>query len=443
MNIHLSEHFTYTKLLRFALPTIIMMICTSIYNVVDGIFVAKYVGPTAFAATHVMIPIIMLLGCIGFMFGTGGNALVAKLLGEKKKVKANQVFSLLIYTTFILGGFFTILGLIIIGPVADYLGLQGILRFNSIEYSNIVLLATIPLIFQFFFHPFMITAERPQLGLLITATAGLSNVLLDALFIIKFNWGVPGAAWATVISEIIGGFVPLLFFMCPNKTPLHLGKAVLDFFSLFKSIGNGMSEFVSHISMSFVGMLYNYQLLKYAGENGVVAFGVIASTNFLFISLFVGYSLGTSSIISYHFGAKNTDELKSLLHKNIRILLCLTIGLTILAELLAGPVTRLFIENRPDLASMAKNGFMIYVLSYLVAGYNIYASAFFTALNNGVISAIISLARTFVFQSACILILPIILGINGIWGSIIVAEISAFLVSAYFIYTKRHKYHYL
>lgn len=443
MNILLSEHFTISKLLRFAIPTIIMMILTSIYNVVDGIFISKYVGSQAFAAVHFVTPIVMLIGCIGFMFGSGGNALVAKLLGEKKPRQANQVFSMLVYVLFGLGACLTLLGIVLLPSMIDFFGVSQEFSFQALTYGYLVLLATVPLIFQFFFHPFMITAERPQFGLLITLIAGGTNVLLDALFVVCFRWGLEGAAYATIISEIFGGFIPLLFFYLPNKTRLHIGKTKWDGHALLQTIGNGMSEFVNHISISFVFMLYIYQMLKYAGEEGVAAFGVITSMNFLFISVFVGYALGTGSIVSYHYGAQNDRELKSLLKNNIKILFCMSVGLMGLSELLASFITGLFIApDNLSLFNFARYGFRIYVISYLFSAYTIYASGFFTALNNGMISAIISLSRTFIFQSLAILILPLLFGVNGIFFSVVVSELIALTLSIFFIwhYRKRYKY---
>ncbi len=444
MNILLSDHFTVSKLLRFAIPTIIMMIFASVYNVVDGIFISKYVGPQAFAAVNFVTPIVMLIGCVGFMFGTGGNALVAKLLGEKKPQKANRVFSMLVYVLFGLGICLTLVGVLVLSKVMQFFNVSQELYSSGVRYGYLVLLATVPLIFQFFFHPFMITAERPQFGLFITMFAGGTNVLLDALFVIYFQWGLEGAAYATIISEIFGGFIPLLFFCLPNKTRLHLGRAKWDSRALIQTIWNGMSEFVNHISISLVFMLYIYQMLKYAGEEGVAAFGVITSMSFLFISVFVGYALGTGSIVSYHYGAHNYRELKSLLKKNVKILLCLSVGLMALSELLATFITGLFISSdHLSLFQFARYGFRIYVLSYLFSAYTIYASGFFTALNNGLISAIISLSRTFIFQSLAIMILPLLFGVEGIFFSVVVAELIALGVSVFFLWRYRKKYRYL
>ena len=442
MNIKLSEHFTYSKLLRFAAPTILMMLFTSIYSVVDGAFVSNYVGSTAFAATSFMMPIIMLLGCIGFMFGTGGSALVGKLLGEKQENYANQIFSLIVYALLIFGILLTGIGVLSVEKILDLYNIQGALKENCQRYGIIVMLATPFLIMEFFFHSLMVTAERPKLGLLFTAVAGISNILLDALFIIIFDWGIEGAAWATFISTFIGGFSPFLFFILPNSTKLHLGKTKLYLKDLLKAISNGMSEFISHISMSVVVLLYNYQLIKYAGENGVVAFGVIACTNFVFLSFFVGYAVGTAPIISYNYGANNTKELQNLFKKNIKILLIGTFTMTLLAELFSKPIIHSFISNNIALEQMAYNGFMIYVVSYIGASFNIYASAFFTALNNGVVSATISFMRTLVFDCVCILILPIFLGLFGIWSAKVVAEILTLIVRCFFVYTLKKKYDY-
>lgn len=443
MEIKLSEHFTFVKLLRFTAPSILMMIFTSIYSIVDGLFVSNYVGATPFAAINIVFPFLMILAAVGFMFSTGGSALIAKTLGEKNRFMANQIFSMLVYVGIVFGAIVSVLALLVIEPVLAMFGVDGELMFQSLIYARILLPFIPVFMLQFMFQSFMITAERPKLGMIITVSAGLTNAVLDALFIVYFQWGVAGAAWASVIGQIVGGGLPLLYFACPNRSSLRLVKTKFYANALVKSCTNGLSEFLGQISMSVVGILYNYQLLRIAGEDGVVAFGVISYVNFIFLSVFIGYSIGSNPIVSYHYGAQNKKELQSLLRKNMVFIGWAAIILTILAELSARMLAEIFVGFDETLLNMTTFGFRIYAISFLLAGFNIYASAFFTALNNGVVSAIISVVRTLVCECGCVMILPIFFGLNGIWSSIIVAEIIALSVSVTLIYKFRNRYGYL
>lgn len=432
MQIQLSEHFTYSKLLRFTAPSIAMMVFISIYSIVDGLFVSNFVGEIPFAAVNIVFPFFMILGAIGFMIGSGGSALVAKTLGEKKKFKANQIFSLLVYTTVAIGIFVSVLGVTFIKPIITALGVEKALLENCLAYSYILLPAVTPFMLQFIFQSFLITAERPTLGLCVTILAGGTNIVLDALFIIVFNWGLQGAAYATVISQIIGGIIPLIYFISPNKSALRLGKTKLYVTALVKACTNGLSEFMSNVSMSIVSILYNYQMLKMVGEGGVVAYGIVSYVNFIFLAVFLGYSTGSNPIVSYHYGAENTDELKNLFNKSLKIIGAFALVLTLSAEVSALQLAKIFVSYDAALLDMTAKGFRIYAVSFLLAGFNIYASAFFTALNNGLISAVISFCRTLVFECLCVLILPIFFGLTGIWSSIIVAEVLSLTVSICF-----------
>lgn len=443
MEIKLSEHFTFAKLLRFTAPSILMMIFTSIYSIVDGLFVANYVGATPFAAINIVFPFLMILAAVGFMFSTGGSALIAKTLGEKDGFMANQIFSMLVYGSIIFGAVVSAVALLVLEPVLAAFGVEGELMVQSLLYGRILLPFIPVFMLQFMFQSFMITAERPKLGMFITVSAGVANVAFDALLIVYFEWGIAGAAWATVIGEIIGGVVPLLYFACPNGSALRLVKTKLYLKALIKSCTNGLSEFLGQISMSVVGILYNYQLLRIAGESGVVAFGVISYVNFIFLSVFIGYAVGSNPIVSYHYGAGDKKELKSLLKNNVIFIGISAIILTLLAESSARLLAMIFISDDEVLLDMTTYGFRIYALSFLLAGFNIYASAFFTALNNGIVSAIISVVRTLVCECGCVMILPIFFALNGIWSAIIFAEVIALCVSVVLILKYRKKYGYL
>lgn len=443
MEIKLSEHFTFAKLLRFTLPSILMMIFTSIYSIVDGLFVSNYVGATPFAAINIVFPFLMILAAVGFMFSTGGSALIAKTLGEKNQFMANQIFSMLVYASIIFGVVVSVIAYVVIKPVLQIFNVEGQLLEYSVLYARI-LLPSVPLfMLQFMFQSFMITAERPKLGMIITISAGLTNIVLDYLLIVVGGMGLAGAAWATVFSTVIGGVIPLIYFGLPNKTPLKLVKTKFYGDALLKSCTNGVSEFLGQISVSLVNILYNYQLLRIAGENGVVAFGVISYVNFVFLSVFIGFSIGSNPIVSYHYGAKNKKELKSLFKKNFLFIGVAAVILTGLAEISARFLANIFVSYDEYLLNLTTYGFRIYAISFLLAGFNIYASAFFTALNNGLISAVIAVSRTLVCECGCVMILPIFFGLNGIWSSIIVAEILALIVSIFLIVKFRKKYGYL
>lgn len=441
-NIQLSDHFTYKKLLRFTLPSIAMMIFTSIYGVVDGFFVSNFVGKTPFAAVNFIMPFLIILGAFGFMLGTGGSALISKIMGEGKMEKAHSLFSMVICVSILLGIVIAVLGVICIRPIAALLGAEGVMLDNCVLYGRIILAAIPAFMLQQEFQSFFILAEKPQLGLYITVSAGVANMVLDALFMAVFQWGVAGAAIATAISQVIGGVLPLLYFWRPNTSRLKFTRLSFDGKALLRICTNGSSELMSNVSMSLVGMLYNIQLMKYAGENGVAAYGVLMYVCMIFIAAFIGYTIGTAPVISYHYGAGNHSELKSLLKRSLIIVGIFSIGMLILGEVLAKPLSILFVGYDASLLNLTLRGFMIFSFSFLFSGLAIYGSGFFTALNNGLISAAISFLRTLVFQTAAILILPRIWGIDGIWISIVVAEVMAALVTVLFWTGNRKRYHY-
>lgn len=443
MNIQLSEHFSYKKLLKYTFPSIIMMIFTSIYGVVDGFFVSNFVGKTPFAAVNFIMPVLMILGTIGFMFGTGGNALIAKTMGEGNPEKANRIFSLLIYVSLACGIFIAVLGICFIRPIASLLGAEGEMLENCVLYSRIILIALPAYILQFEFQSFFSTAEKPQIGLAVTIASGVTNMILDALFVAVFPFGLVGAATATAASQLVGGIVPLFYFGRKNSSLLRLTKTTFDSRAILKTCANGTSELMTNISMSIVSMLYNLQLMKYAGENGVAAYGVLMYVNMIFLAAFIGYAVGTAPIIGYHFGALNTSELKSLLKKSTVIISVFAICMLVLAEVLAYPLANIFVGYDDELMELTLQAFKIFSFSFLFVGFSIFGSSFFTALNNGLISALISFLRTLVFQCAAVIILPLIFGIDGIWISIVAAEVISVAVTAVFIVLKRNKYHYL
>lgn len=441
--IRLSDHFSYSKLLRFTLPSICMMVFTSIYGVVDGLFVSNFAGKTPFAAVNLVIPFIMILGGMGFMIGTGGTALVSKLMGEGKKDEANSTFSMMVLFTLLLGIVLSAVGFLTMRPVSYFLGATDAMIDDCVLYGRIVTGFTFAFMLQNVFQSFFIAAEKPRLGLIVTVAAGVTNMVLDALFIAVFNWGVAGAAIATGLSQCVGGVLPLIYFLRPNDSLLRMRPTSLRLRPILQACGNGSSELMSNISSSLVGMLYNFQLMHLIGEDGVSAYGVLMYVQFIFVAIFIGYSIGCAPVVSFHFGAQNHSELKSLLRKSTLLMASGGVLLTIAARLLAAPLARLFVGYDAGLFELTSHAFRLFSWSFLLAGFNIFASGFFTALNNGAISAAISFLRTLVFQTASVLILPLLLDVDGIWWAITVAEIFAFLISLMFLYLKRNKYHYL
>ena len=442
MNIQLSEHFTYGKLLKFTFPSIIMMVFTSIYGVVDGVFVSNFAGSESFAAVNLIMPFLMILGAIGFMLGTGGSALVAFILGTGDGQKANRVFSLMVYVLIVLGGIFMVGGILFMEPMARLLGADEAMLPVCVRYGRIVMLGLIPFMLQNTFQSFLVTAERPHFGLYITIAAGVTNMVLDALFVGVFRWGVAGAAAATVISQIVGGVIPLVYFICPNKSKLRLGKTKMDFRVLGKAAANGSSEFMTNVSMSLVNMLYNWQLMRLIGAQGVAVFGIIMYVSFIFAAIFIGYSMGSAPVIGFHYGAGNKEELKGLFRKSLWILLVFSVVLTGLAMILAKPLAMIFVAYDAELLELTKRALTIYSLSFLMSGFNIFASSFFTALNDGLTSALISFGRTLMFQVASVLLLPLIFDVDGIWAAVILAEGLALILSAACVIRNRKKYGY-
>lgn len=442
--IQLSDHFNYGRLLRFTLPSIGMMIFASVYSVVDGFFVSNYAGKTPFAAINLIMPVLMILNTVGFMFGTGGSAIVAKAFGEGKKEEANQYFSLFVYLTFALGVVFAVLGIVFARPVAALLGAEGEMLENAVVYACIILAALPFNVLQFLFQSFFVTAEKPQLGLASTVCSGVTNIVLDALLVILLPQPLKlaGAAIATAASQIVGGVLPLLYFGRENDSILRIGKTHFDGKAVFQACTNGSSEFMSNVAMNLVGILYNIQLIRYAGEDGVAAYGVMMYVSGIFSAAFLGYTVGVAPVIGYNDGARNYTELKGLFKQSLVMIGGFSVAMVVIAEVFARPLSGLFVSYDAQLMELTVYGFRIFALSFIFMGFAIFASGFFTALNDGVTSALISFLRTLVFQTASILLLPQLFGINGVWFSIVVAELMAVVVSAVFLVLKRGKYQY-
>ena len=443
MKIQLSDHFTFGRLLRFTWPSIVMMVFTSIYSVVDGIFVSNFAGKTAFAAVNLIFPYLMVFGTVGFMIGTGGTALISMTLGMGDKKKANELFSMLTYLTLLVGVIFTVLSIVFMRPAAMALGATGQMLEDCVLYGNILQLALTAYLLQYIFQSFCITAEKPNMSLVMMVTAGVSNMILDALFVAVFRWGIAGAAIATAIAQYLGAMIPFIYFLRPNDSLLRLGKCCFDGKALLRTLANGSSELMSSVSMSLVSMLYNVQLLRYAGENGIAAYGVIMYVNFFFVSVFIGFTIGAAPIIGYNHGAQNHAELKNMFRKCLVVVGAFAAAMTAGALLLAKPLSGIFVGYDPQLLEMTVRGFIIYGLSFLVCGFNIFGSSLFTALNNGLISAVISFVRTVICQTVAVLLLPMIFGLDGIWWAIVAAESVALVLTVVCFAKFKDRYHYL
>ena len=442
MHIQLSDHFNVRRLLRFTLPSMGMMLFASIYGVVDGFFVSNFAGENAFSAVNLIFPFLMLLGVVGFMFGSGGNALVSKTMGEGDMEKANRIFSMLVYVSIGSSLVLTVLGYLLLRPVAVWMGAEGELLENSLLYGRILLVALPAYIIQIEFQSFFSTAEKPQLGLIVTVAAGVTNIVLDFLLVAVFPFGLAGAAVATTISQAIGGIFPLVYFFRPNAGILRLGRAGWDGRALWKASANGFSELAGNLTLNLVGMLYNFQLMKYAGQAGVAAYGVMLYINTIFLSVFFGYTTGTAPIVGYHFGANNHKELKSLLKKSLVIIAVASVGLFLLAQIFARPLAAIFLGYDAELMNLTVHGLRIFAFSFLFVGVGFFTPGFFTALNDAVTSATISLLRTMVAQVAAVMLLPLVFDMDGIWAAIVVAEMMAMTMAIISLIMKRKKFQY-
>ncbi|MCI8292171.1 MAG: MATE family efflux transporter [Hespellia sp.] len=443
MRIKLSDHFTFKKLLRFTTPSIIMMICTSVYGIIDGLFVSNFVGKTPFAALNLVMPILMGLSTIGFMIGTGGSAIVSITLGEGQKELAHKYFSMLIYIAIGVGVVIAAIGFIFMPQISMFLGATGELLTQCVIYGRILMISLTPFMLQIIFQSFFVTAEKPELSLKMSIFAGVTNIILDFVFIVVFHWGLAGAAAATAVGEFVGGFFPVIYFSSKrNNSLLRLRKTKFYGKVLLKTCTNGSSELMTSVSSSIVNILYNYQLMRFAGENGVAAYGVIMYANFIFAAVYLGYSIGSAPVVGYHYGAGNQTELRNLFRKSLSIIGTAGLIITFLAETLAHPLTGIFVGYDAELYHLTSTGFRLYAISYLLIGFNIWGSGFFTALGDGLTSAMISFLRTLIFQVSMVLILPIFLGVKGIWLAVVIAEILALTVTIFFLAFKRNKYHY-
>ncbi|MBQ6795113.1 MAG: MATE family efflux transporter [Clostridia bacterium] len=443
MAIKLSDHFTLRRLFKFVFPSIVMMVFTSIYGVVDGLFVSNFAGKEAFTAVNLIYPFIMVLGAVGFMIGTGGTAIVAKTLGEGDSKKAKEYFSFLVYATILFGTIIAIAGIALLKPMAQLLGAEGIMVDYCVIYGRIILFALPAFMLQNIFQSFFVSAEKPQLGLFVTVAAGVTNIVLDYLLVGVLPFGLTGAAWATAISQCVGGIVPFLYFAFPNKSALKLTRTRVYPKVLIKTCSNGMSELLGNVSMSLVSMLYNFKLIEVAGNDGVAAFGVIMYLQFIFVSIFIGYAIGSAPIISYNYGAGNENELKGVFRKSLIVMVASGVVMTIASFLLSGALSKVFVGYDMELYNMTVRGFKLFSGAFLACGVNIFASSFFTALNNGVISAVLSVLRTVVFQVLFVLLLPMVWGLDGIWISSPMTEIFSAVAAVVFFVAMRKKYNYM
>ena len=441
--IQLSDHFTYSRLLRFVLPCIGTMLFTSIYGIVDGLCVSNFVGKTAFAAINLIMPLPQMLGTVGFMLGTGGSAIVGITLGEGDQKKADRYFSMFMWAALVSAGVLSVLGILFLRPTAVLLGAKGELLDYAVRYGRILMLALPGFALQNLFQSFFVTAEKPHLGFWFTVGAGCTNMVLDVVMVGMLHWGVEGAALATLISQLVGGVLPVFYFIDRSNTScLHLCRTQFYGRVLWDACINGSSELMTNLSMSLVNILYNYQLLRLAGENGVAAYGVIMYAAFLFVAVFVGYAVGSAPIVSFHYGARNHAEVHNLYSKSLRLIGVVAVVMTGISMVFIPYVSRIFVGYDASLLALTNRAFRLYALSFLIMGFNVYASSFFTALGDGVTSALISFLRTMLFQVIAIIVLPMLLDIDGIWLAITAAELAALAVSVTMFITKDKVFHY-
>ena len=440
----MDGHFGYGRILRSTGPMVLMMMVTSVYSIVDGWFISNYAGSTAFAAMNIIWPAVAIISALGLMLGAGGSALVSKTFGEKDMDRANRIFTMLVRLTFWVGLGISILFFAVMRPVSVALGAEGDMIRYAVVYGRILTAALPIYMIQMVFQPFFMVAGRPELGTVTSLACGIANIVLDALFVAVFGWGLTGAAIATAASFLVGGSIPLWFFTSRrNTTVLQFVKDVEnDWIAIGQSCLNGLSEFVGNISFNVVGICYNLQLMKYIGENGVSAYGVLMYIGFIFGSVFIGYNMGISQVIAFHYGAGNHREMRSLLRKSLVIVGVCSLVITGAVQLLAPGISRLFVGYDAALMDLTTHAMHIYMLSFLLCGFPMFASAWFTALNNGPISALISFSRTLVFELGCVFILPLILGIDGIWMAVNMAEIFAVILSAILVFGLRGRYGY-
>lgn len=441
-NLQLSSHFGYKELFRFTLPAIMMLVFTSIYSVVDGFFVSNFVGKVPFAAINFVMPYLIILGCVGFMFGTGGGALIAKTLGEGDRKRANELFSMIVYAGLLSGVVLAVVSLLLLRPIVTLMGAEGPLFENCIIYGNIILAALPFFMLQYEFQCLFATAGKPTLGLSITVAAGLTNMILDAVFVAVFQWGLVGAAAATAASQAVGGIIPLIYFARKNTSYLQLGRCRFSRSALLKACANGSSELMSNISSSVVSLLFNLQLMQYAGEDGVAAYGVLMYVSMIFQSIFMGYAVGVAPTIGYQYGARNHRELRSLRKKSFHLIGIFSVAMFLTGQLLCRPLAMIFVSYDAALLEMTVHAFSIFSFSFLLSGIGIFGSAFFTALNDGLTSALVSFLRILVFQCSAVLILPMFWKLDGIWMSVVVAEALAAIVTCGFLAMKQKTYQY-
>lgn len=439
----LSQHFTFKKLIKFVYPAVIMMVFTSVYSVVDGIFVSNFASEAAFKAVNLIMPVLMGFAAVGFMLGAGGSALISKTLGEGDEKRARGIFSMLVYATAILGAVLTVVGIFTLRPLAIALKAEkeGLLD-ECLLYGFVNMCGITFFMLQNVFQSFFALAERPKMGLLVIVCAGVTNAVLDAVLIAGFKMGLLGAALATVLGQAVGAIVPIVYFSVNRKLTLYLGKPLLKIKPFIKTCLNGSSEMMTQLSLSVVNILYNYQLMSQVGSDGVAAYGVIMYVGFIFCAAFIGYSVGATPVIGYNYGADNRRELNNVLKKSLIIIAVCSAAMFALSIALNYPLAYIFVRKNPELFSMTRRGFYICACIFAVMGFNIFGSAFFTALNNGLVSAIISFLRTLLFQVVFVMCLPLLWGLDGIWAANVFAETCALAVTFTLFMCHRKKYGY-
>ncbi len=442
MNTTISQKFTLTSLLKFALPTTIMMVVLSIYTLVDGVFVSNFVGELAFSAINIIFPFISLIFALGIMAATGGNALVANNLGQGDDEKARENFTLIVIFATGLGLLLMMVGIVFNKEIARLLGATPLIEEYARDYLS-TLAPFIPLaIWMGFSQILFVTIGKPTLGLIATLVGGITNIIFDYLFIVVMNMGIKGAALGTGLGYSLPGLFFIYYFLFHRKNSLYFVKPRWRARVLLKTFTNGSSEFVANLATSITTFMFNLIILDLAGEQGVAAIGIILYAQFLLMSAFLGYAQGVAPIFSYAYGARDHLQLKKVFSISIRVIILFSLAIASFSYFASSSIVGIFVERQSQVFSLAKNGFSVFSLSFLFMGVNIFSSSLFTAFSNGKISASISFLRTLVFILGYLLFLPRFLGLPGVWLAIPLAEFTTMFFSISYLTIQRKKYHY-
>ncbi len=439
----LAKKFSLASLLLFAAPNIIMMIVLSMYIIVDGMFVARFIGTTALSAINMFYPAICFEMALGIMIATGGSAIAAKKLGEGKQKEAQNNLSFLMVVEGSFGIVIAVVGNLFTAEIVSFLGASAAQAPLSITYAKIIFSFAPAFFLQTAFQTFFVTAGKPALGLIVTILGGVANILLDYIFMAPLRLGVTGAAIATGIGYCIPAMVGVIFFLKAKTNPFHFVRPRFDGKVLLQACANGSSEMVTNLSNAVTTFLFNFTLLQFYGEDGVASITIILYFQYLFTALYFGYSNGIAPIISYKYGNDDRKQLQALFKNSVLFLIISSIAANVLLHFTISKLLTIFTAENSPVYQITLHGFSIYSMAFMIMGLGIFSSAMFTAFSDGITSAIISFSRTFLFIVGAILLLPAILGERGVWLAVPIAEAFGFLISILYLIGKKQKFHYI